>query len=143
MNPSERGQRTSRTEDRGADPVVQTFGFLGGAAAWAAYLAIAYVLVEIDCKSDRLAFEFLGLPGTHFFGFTLTLLAASTAIVAALLAAASHPRWLRRTEPDPAVVRETDGRSRFLAFAGTVMSGLFAIAILANGSTFFFLAACT
>lgn len=136
-----------RTRERswhrpGVDPLLQAFGFLGGPIAWFLHLTIAYGLVEIDCRSHRLDFEVLGLPGLHAVGLILTLLAAATALGAAVIAATSHPRGVRWRRMDPGEEHEAEGGSRFLAFTGTVMGGLFALAILTGGSSFILLRGC-
>lgn len=141
-------ERTERVQGRPAgggdtDPILQGFGFLGGAGAWVLHFMIAYGLTEIDCRSDRLAFEFLGLPGLHLLGSILTLLAAATAAAATFTAATVHPRGLRWERLDPGGVHESEGRSRFLAITGTIMSGLFTLAILTGGSAFLVLRACS
>lgn len=141
MNATERAR--GRPEHRtGADPWVQAFGFLGGAISWLLHLAIAYGLTEIDCRSQRLAFEFLGLPGLHVLGLILTLLAALTAAAATFAAATSHPRRLGWSRLDPRETHESEGRSRFMAFTGTGLSALFTLAILSGGSAFILLRGC-
>lgn len=126
-----------------ADPLMQGFGFLGGAVAWTLHFMISYGLTEIDCRSERLAFEFLGLPGLHVLGLVLTLVAALTAAAATFTAATAHPRGWAWKRMDPADAHESEGRSRFLAFTGTIMSGLFTLAVLTNGSSFILLRACS
>lgn len=135
-----RDDRTRRAE---ADPLVQGFGFLGGLGAWLLHFMISYGLTEVDCRSDRLAFEFLGLPGLHVVGIAVTVLAALTAAAATFAAATAHPRRLSWKRADPKDAHESEGRSRFMAFTGTVMSGLFTLAILTGGSSFIMLRACS
>lgn len=117
------------------------FGFLGGAASWLLHLVIAYGISEIACHSDRLAFSIAGLPAGEFLGYGATLLAALTALTATYVAFALRPEGVVDQVEQPGSI-EAEGRSRFMAYTGIVMSGLFTLAILAGGLGFFFLNPC-
>jgi hypothetical protein len=122
--------------------VAPWFAFLGGAAAWALHLVVAYGLSEVACRSERLEVVLLGLPGLDVFGYAVTLLAALTAIGAAVSALALYPNGARADPVDDAGAHEILGRRRFMAYAGFVMNGLFLFAILAAGLPFMFLRTC-
>lgn len=125
-----------------AHPFLLWFGFLGGAAAWAVQFGIAYWLSEIDCNSDRLAFTILGIGAAEFLSFLATLLGSLTALSAAFIAYLSQPLGALGDKTEQAGAPEPEGRSRFMAYTGIVMNGLFLIAILSQGLPLFFLRSC-
>lgn len=115
------------------------FGVLGGAAAWAIRLTFSYAIVAIGCD--------FGLTGPAAFGLTMLDMAALTvtAITALVSAVATFVSWRiwRRTrrgawEHSGGPV----GRSGYLAIFGVLMSGLFVIVILMEGSAVLFLDIC-
>lgn len=119
------------------------YGFLGGGVAWVIHLALAYVLVEIACKSDRLDVAWWGVPATTLLGLAITVWAALAALGAALTASARFAEDGRFDPVDDTGAHEVLGRRRFMAYVGIAMNGLFVIAILAGGLPFVFLRACT
>ncbi|CAN5633150.1 hypothetical protein BH24DEI1_BH24DEI1_07480 [soil metagenome] len=123
-------------------PAWQWFGFLGGIVAWALQFAISYVLTEVACNSDRLAFTVLGVGATEFLSLMVTLLAGLTAIIAAVVAYLSQPQGVLGDAVEKAGAPEASGRSRFMAYFGVVINGIFLLAILAGGLPFFFLRTC-
>lgn len=122
-------------------PALLWFGWLGGAAAWAIYFVVGYALVEVRCHSSLLAFEAFGVSGAAFLGGLLALIAAA---VAAAAGVAAFLNWTGRTDPSTADPGgpEWYGRSRFMGFVGTLLSALFLLTILMNGSAYFFLRPC-
>ena len=119
------------------------FAFLGGAAAWALHLVIAYALVEVACRSDRLAGSLLGLDTAHALGLALTLVAAVTAFGAASVAWSMTKDGIPLDPVDQTGAPEAIGRRRFMAYAGVVMNGLFLLAIVMGGLPFLVLRACS
>jgi hypothetical protein len=118
------------------------YAFLGGAAAWVVQFMVVYAIAEIGCGSERLDAVLLGVPASAFFGFAVTLVAALTALGAAVVAFAMFPEGARADPVDHAGEHETVGRRRFMAYAGLIMNGVFLIAILATGLPFMFLRSC-
>jgi hypothetical protein len=119
------------------------FAFLGGPAAWALHLLVAYALTEIACRSDRLDATILGVRALDLFGVLVTLVAALTAIAAAVVAFALAPGGLRADPVDDVGAPEGLGRQRFMSYGGMLMNGLFTVAILFAGLPFLFLRACS
>ncbi len=123
--------------------VAPWYALLGGGAAWAFHLMVAYALVEIACNSDRLVGTTFGLPNAHVLGLALTLVAAVTAFGAASVAWAMAGGAIPTDPVDDAGAPEALGRRRFVAYFGVVMNGLFLLAIVMAGLAFVFLRACT
>lgn len=124
------------------NPFLLWFGFLGGAAAWAIQHGIGYGLTEISCHSNRLTFTVVGVNAADFLSVLLTLIAALTALVAALIASRNLPQRLSASPIEKAGAPESRGRSRFMAYAGFILNSLFFLAILSGGMSFFFLGPC-
>lgn len=123
-------------------PLLAWFGFLGGGAAWALHLTLTYVVIEIDCRSTRLAFDVLGLPAAHALDFVLTGVAVVTALAAGATAFSALPGLPSSPARGTVEGHESVGRMRFMALTGMVSSGFFAVAILAGGSGYLFLRGC-
>lgn len=118
------------------------FGVLGGALAWFMHHSLGYGLVEINCHSNRLAFEILGVDAAVFLGLLLTAIAVAVTIAAGLASLVS-PRSGRLTdETEVAGAPERRVRSDFMAQLGVLFSILFLVAILAGTSAFLFLRPC-
>jgi hypothetical protein len=122
------------------------FGLLGGCLAWTAHLTLAYVIGEWGCVWPAGRRHLLGISGTAWVEFLLTILTAGTAIAATIVAHRCDRR-LRQVEGGhtPPGGGETDTRrpAFFAARAGTVISGLFAYIILVETlPTLFFLQRC-
>lgn len=135
------GERLQDDEAPGiVHPSFMWFAFLGPAAAWALQFSIGYGLTEIACNSDRLAFTVLGTAASAFLSLLVTLVAGLTAFSAGVIAYLGQPSFVDGVERPGAP--EATGRSRFMAYTGVVMSGLFLLAILSQGLVFFFLRPC-
>ena len=119
------------------------FAFLGGAAAWAIHLVVAYVIVEIACRTDRLDGAILGLATAHALGLALTFVAAVAAFGAAAVAWSMTKDGMPMDPVDASGAPEAIGRRRFMSYAGVVMNGLFLLAIVMGGLSFLFLRACS
>jgi hypothetical protein len=115
------------------------FGFLGAIAAYVAHFSLLYVLTEVDCASDRLAYLVFGVPLIHLLVIVLAALALGVAVAAGISV------WRAPVpEPqEPAGRLERLGRRAFMAYSGTVLSILFGLAILSSALPFLFLRTCT
>lgn len=119
------------------------YALLGGSAAWALHLVVGYALVEIACRSERLAGVTLGIGTPHAAGLALTLVAALVALGALGTAWAMAGDGVPMDPVDEAGAPEALGRRRFIAYVGVVMNGLFLLAIVMAGLAFLFLTMCT
>lgn len=116
----------------GAQPVRPFFAYLGGLLAWLFSFIALWGLSEIDCNSGLLAFQLFGLPAVRVIGVALALVASFTAVAAGQVA-------LLNGGP-----KANDGNDRpFIVRAGSVLNGLFAIAIIAGGLPYILLSTCS
>jgi hypothetical protein len=138
-----RGRRPEGRPPGLAAAVGPWFGLLGGALAWVLQFVVVYGIAEIACRSDRLDGTLFGAPLPQALAFAVTLLAAGTALAAAGIARALAPNGVRADPLEAAGEHEALGRQRFMSYAGTLMSGLFVLAILAGGLPYVYLRACT
>jgi hypothetical protein len=113
--------RADTRVDRRRLPVLW-FALLGGPAAWTAHLLASYPLVLVSCRA-----------GTTLILHSVT---AATLIVAASASLAGWLEWRRLGEgAAPAGGEEAIRyrRARFMAVAGALLSGFFALVTLAEG----------
>lgn len=142
---SERHARLAATEERSprtARPSLLWFAFLGGAAAWFLHHSLGYGLVEINCHSNRLAFEILGADASLVLGLLVTGIATLAALAAGLTAMRVRPPRRLHGEVEQPGAEEGRGRVRFMAYVGALLSLLFLLAILVGSSAFLFLRPC-
>jgi hypothetical protein len=104
------------------------FGLLGPALAWFFHLALSYILVGYACDS----------------GLVVLLHGASLLMIGVTLAAGwvSWKNWNRLGRPTDEEIEPPEGRSRFMAMSGLVMSGFFLLVILAQWIPTFIMPAC-
>jgi hypothetical protein len=120
--------------DRPGSNTMLWFGFLGGAVGWKLQLLVNYSLVPYACVRDM----------------TLLIhLASAVSLGVALAAGAAALASWRRTggypfgwEGDDTEGGPTVTRSRFMAVAGLLMSGYFAMVVLTQWLPTFFLDPC-
>lgn len=116
---------STETRTPESEPVSQLslwFGLLGGAAAWAAHLVLAYALVPLACAQ--------GLEILLYATIPLTMVVAIAAIVFAWRG------WSRvrerANETDENGNRLISQRVRFMALSGLAMSTYFLFVIVAQ-----------
>jgi Co/Zn/Cd efflux system component len=107
------------------------FGLFGAPVIWSIQLMLNYALVAHACYP---ASEPLSAP--VFGGLRATVLAASAvALVIALAAGATAWRSWRAT-------RQEHHRTRFMALAGMLVSGLFLLGVIMNSIPLFIMQPC-
>lgn len=114
------------------------FGLLAGPLVWSVYFIAGYGLVEFACKLGLLQFNLLGLNAIAAAIIGLTLIALLVTLYAGLLA---YQKWqqVRRDELDSG---QAEKSRVFMAQAGVLLSGLFALLILLTGIPAFILRPC-
>lgn len=123
------------------------FGIFGAPVFWSLQLLVIYAMIAHGC-----------LPGPDTASGlnpailqNLSLIVTTVAIAGSLAAAwASFSAW-RGTHHEPAashtvshisMMESGEGRTRFMAFAGILMSGVFLLAVLFTGLPLLILPAC-
>jgi len=102
------------------------FGLTGGALAWAAHLYVNYALASEACSPGTPGFSKGTLIGLHL---TMFANGAAAMIIAALATWIAYANW-RATHGEEQGTHEHlleigEGRTRFLAIVGAVLSGGF------------------
>lgn len=120
------------------------FGLFGAFAAWSLQTLINYALVAHACYPGFVprAVPIIGGVSTIALGVSIiTLLVA----LAASLTALSSWRATRSERGGRAerLLEVGDGRTRFMAAAGLILSGIFTLTIVLNGVPLFMLPTCS
>lgn len=116
-------------------------GFLAGPITWIVYFMIGYLLVEVVCKSDFLNFSLLGFPAVSAIILLLTIISVFITLYSGF---ANYRKW-QQAPGDKGLdfTEQLDpGPVRFMALAGLLLSGLFALIILMTGISVFMLRPC-
>jgi hypothetical protein len=108
------------------------FGLLAGPLIWSVYFMAGYALVEFACKLGLLRFNLLGLSAVSAIIIGLTLVALLATLYAGFVA---YQKWqrMRRDESDQVDRGRAEKSPMFMALAGVLLSGLFALLILLTG----------
>jgi hypothetical protein len=108
------------------------FGLLAGPIIWSVYFMVGYGLVEFVCKLGLLGFNLLGLSAVSVIITGLTLVALLATLYGGFLA---YRKWqqLKRDEADQVNRGRAEESRVFMALAGVLLSGLFALLILLTG----------
>jgi hypothetical protein len=102
------------------------FGVLGGAVAWTIHLLAAYALAEFGCVSGLGQRSAYGISYVAWAILVMSVAVTAVALLATLLAGRAWQSFGNDDHPSsPATAGE-----QYLAQAGTLMSGLFTVAIL-------------
>jgi hypothetical protein len=119
------------------------FGLFGAPVIWSIQLMLNYALVAHACYP---ASEPLSAP--VFGGLRTTVLATSAvALVIALAAGATAWQSWRATRQEhrggeEALLEVGEGRTRFMALAGMLVSGLFLLGVIMNSIPLFIMQPC-
>ena len=119
--------------DRAVTPPALWFGLFGAPVAWSLQLLASYALVAHGCYPDSEPMTMPVVPGLR----TLVLGTGVTALVVALLAGGSAWRSWRATQHEhesrhEALLEAGEGRRRFMALAGMLLSAVFLLGIVMN-----------
>jgi hypothetical protein len=102
------------------------FGVLGGAIAWTIHLLAAYALAEFGCVSGLGQRGAYGISYVAWAVLVMTIAVTAVALLATVIAGRAWRTFANDLRPNgPAAAGE-----QYLAQAGTLMSGLFTVAIL-------------
>jgi hypothetical protein len=118
---------------RGVTPPALWFGLFGAPVVWSLQLLTSYALVAHGCYPDAEPMTMPVVPGLR----TLVLGTGAAALVVALLAGGSAWRSWRATQHaheggHEALLEAGEGRTRFMALAGMLLSAVFVLGIVMN-----------
>jgi hypothetical protein len=116
-------------------------GFLAGPVIWSVYFMVGYALAEFACRLGLLRFNLFGLTALSAIIIGLTLISLAATLYGGYVA---YRRWqeLRREGQDQLDQGRAERSGPFLAFAGVLLSGLFALLILLTGIPALILSPC-
>jgi hypothetical protein len=128
---------------RAATPAALWFGLFGAPAVWSLQLLASYALVAHGCYPDA---EPLALPVVPALR-ALVLGTGAAALAVALLAGGSAWRSWRATRHgedggEEVLLDASDGRTRFMALAGILLSAVFLLGIVMNVVPLLLLSPC-
>jgi type IV secretory pathway VirB2 component (pilin) len=128
--------RSGRPHDRAVSPASLWFGLFGAPLVWSLQLLTTYALVAHGCypRADPLR-----VPVTGGLG-TVVLVVGLVAMAVALAAGRTAWRSWQATRRESAGDRA--GRTRFMAHAGVLLSGVFLLGILLNVVPLLLVAPC-
>jgi hypothetical protein len=118
---------------RGVAQTALWFGLFGAPVAWSLQLLASYALVAHGCYPDAEPMTMPVVPGLR----TLVLGTGVAALALALLAGGSAWRSWRATQHEhddghEALLEAGEGRTRFMALAGMMLSAVFVLGIVMN-----------
>ena len=116
---------------RAATPAALWFGLFGAPVAWSLQLLASYALVAHGCYPDAEPMTMPVVPCLR----TLVLGTGAAALAVALLAGGSAWRSWRTTQHEgrqEALLEAGEGRTRFMALAGMLLSAVFVLGIVMN-----------
>jgi hypothetical protein len=124
-------------------PAALWFGLFGAPVVWSLQLLASYALVAHGCYPDAEPLTMPVVPGLRM----LVLGASAAAVVVALTAGGLAWRNWRATQHEPEGEHETlleigEGRTRFMAFAGMLLSAVFLMGIVMNAVPVLLLRPC-
>ena len=119
------------------------FGVFGGPLFWSLQELVNYTITAHFCFPRALPLAAPSFGGT----WTVALVVEIAALIGALVAGLASWRSWRLTKGEAerehgAVLDTAEGRTRFIAYAGMLSSGLFALAIILSGFALFIVPAC-
>jgi hypothetical protein len=114
---------------RTVTPAALWFGLFGAPVVWCLQLLASYALVAHGCYPDAEPMTIPVVPGLR----TLVLGTGAAALAVALLAGGSAWRSWRATRHErEALLEAGEGRTRFMALAGMLLSAVFVLGIVMN-----------
>jgi hypothetical protein len=114
---------------RAVAPAALWFGLFGAPMVWSLQLLASYALVAHGCYPDAEPMTMPVIPGLR----TLVLGTGVAALAVALLAGGSAWRSWRATKGGhEALLEAGEGRTRFMALAGMLLSAVFVLGIVMN-----------
>lgn len=119
------------------------FGLFAAPFVWSVQIIVDYALLAHSCYPGRLPIP-TGWVGA---AWTISLIVSIVSLIVAVIAAVTAFRSWRRTEgehtgSESALLEVGEGRTRFMAFAGILLSVLFLLGIVLNGIPLFVVPAC-
>jgi hypothetical protein len=124
-------------------PAALWFGLFGGPAAWSIQLMANYALVAHGCFPSRQPRSTPLFGGLWTVALVVSVVAFVVSVAAFLLARRS---WLGTREEHPggreALLEVGEGRTRFMAYSGMLVSALFTAAVLMATIPLFILSPC-
>lgn len=124
-------------------PAALWFGLFGAPAVWSVQLMLGYALAAHACYPEMTPRLVPVIPGLWALELVISLVAlaigAGAAVVAIRSWRAARPR---REAAEARLLEVAEGRVRFMALAGVLVSMLFLLGILANGLPLFLVGAC-
>lgn len=119
------------------------FGLFGAAAAWSIQELVGYAVIAHACYAS-----WRPLPGSSIGGVWTIALVVSllTLLVAAAAALTAHRSWRRTRQEHRSAERRQleagEGRVRFMALSGLIVSSIFLFNIVMNTIVLFLVPAC-
>jgi hypothetical protein len=118
---------------RAVAPTALWFGLFGAPAVWSLQLLASYALVAHGCYPAAEPMTIPVVPGLTM----LVLGTGATALVVALVAGSLAWRSWRATQHEhegdhEALLEAAEGRTRFMALAGMLLSAVFVLGIVMN-----------
>jgi hypothetical protein len=128
---------------RAVTPAALWFGLFGAPVVWSLQLLASYALVAHGCYPDAEPMTMPVVPGLR----TLVLGTGAVALAVALLAGGSAWRSWRATGHEhegghEGPLEAGEGRMRFMALAGMLLSAVFVLGIVMNVVPLLFLRPC-
>lgn len=119
------------------------FGVFGGPLFWSLQELVNYTITAHFCFPQAVPLFAPTFGGTWWVAVVVDIAALCGAFVAGLVSWRSWRLTKGEMEGEYTAVLDTaEGRTRFMAYAGMLSSGLFALAIILSGFALFIVPAC-
>lgn len=104
-----------------------SFSFISGPVIWFFHFVLIWAIGEMGCMAGLDQWLTLGVNAVPALVVLATIPAVALTLFSLFIA---YRNWRRLREVDDEVQTNTEGRQRFMAFAGIVLSALFTVVML-------------
>lgn len=116
-----------------------SFSFISGPVIWIFHFVLIWAIGEMGCLAGLGQWLVLGVSTIPALVVLATIPAVALTLFSLFVA---YRNWRRLDDVNDEIQTDTEGRQRFMAFAGIVLSALFTVVMIVELIPVFILPAC-